>query len=220
MDTERQMAAARAYVTSMRNGETPEPNDSACASQPQAEEAPFAFAPAAGITGGGQWLEFAPGPDGLDLRSATGEVFGRLSYAHGGEDRRAHTADQECRLAFERTRGSWGIVARSGDDTPVAAYYPGWRTGGDVWVAPDDWHALRWTPLARGGSWRLSSGGKEILRLRPNGQDHLDMLVEHPPAHPALLLLLVCQIVMAETVPMHELVLGESGGVELAVVSP
>ena len=219
MDTEQQIATARAYVTSRRNGEVPLLPGSADGAAPQVEEAPFAFADAAGITGGEQWLEFAPGQHGLDLLSAAGGVFGRVWYAESGEDRRAETADEVCRLAVERTRGSWAIVARAADDTPLAAFYRGWRTGGDIWVAPDEWLTLRWTPLARGGSWRLASDGEEILRLQPNGTDHFEMLLERVTGRPALTLLLVCQVVRSETVPMSELVLGEGGGVELAMVS-
>jgi hypothetical protein len=219
VDTEQQMASARAYVTSLRHGEAPELPGSAVAAPLPVDETPFAFAGADGITGGGQWLEFAPGPDGLDLRSA-GAVFGRLGFARSGEDRRAETADELCRLAYERSRRSWRIVARAGDDTPIAAYHPGWRAGGDIWVAPDDWFTLRWTPIARGRTWRLTSDGEEILRLQPNGSDHFEMLVERVPARAALLVLLVCQVVMTETVPTGELVLGEGGGVELAVIGP
>lgn len=221
MDTEQQMAQARAYVTSLRNGVAPELPGTPEVAAPQVDEADrFAFADEAGIIGRGQWLELAPSEHGLDLRSASGAVFGRLSYARHGEDRRAQTSNEQCRLVYERTRASWGIVARSGEDAPIAAYYPGWRPGGDVWVAPDDWLALRWTPIARGGAWRLTADGEEIMRLQPNSGDNFELLVERVPARAALLLLLVCQVVMTEAVPLGELVLGDGGGVELAVLGP
>jgi hypothetical protein len=217
VNTEQHMTPARACLAGVRGGVTPELLRRN-ARPATVEEAPVAFADEAGIAGDGQWLELAPTADGLDLRSAAGDVFGRLAYAHGG-DRLAQTADAECRLAFERNHGTWAIVARAPGDAPVAAYYRGWRTGGDVWVSPDRWLTLRWTPLARGGSWMLTSDGEEILRLQPNAADRVELLVQRVPERAALLILLVCQIVMTE-IALGGLVLGDAGGVELALVAP
>jgi hypothetical protein len=216
VDSEAQIAAARVYIAGRHDGAASElvPVPDATA-----RSAPSDYAAEAQIAGAGQWLELAPTADGLDLRSASGAVFGRLAYLSGG-DRLAQTADGEYRLAFERNHGSWAIVARDDHDMPLAAFYRGWRTGGDIWLSPDEWLTLRWTPLRRGGSWRLTADGAEVLRLEPSSADHLELLVGRVPARAALLILLVCQIVMTETVPLRSMALGEGGGFELAMVAP
>ncbi len=92
------------------------------------------------------------------------------------------------------------IVARSPhDDSPVAAYHSGWRAGGDVWVAPDEWSSLRFRPLARDASWRLESDDGEILRLRPVGDDgSFELGMYRMSANSALQILLVCEAIETE----------------------
>jgi hypothetical protein len=216
MDTEQQMAEARAYVAALRSGVAPLAPD-VRADPPRAQPVPVAISADAAIGREELVLELAPGSLGLELGSPAGTVFGRLTPASGG-DRWADTADGRWRLAFQRTRKSWMILAQSEhDDAPVAAYHPGWRPGGDVWVAPDDWWELRWTPLTREPSWRLTSAGTEIVRLRRNDDDRIEIAVEGACARPALLVLLLCHVVMLETVPLEALVLGRGGGVELGL---
>jgi hypothetical protein len=213
VDSEQQMADARAYMTALRNGTQPPPAH-VPAADPPTEPEPVALADDAAIGRDTLELELAPGSLGLELRSPAGAVFGRLTPAPDG-DRWADTAGGRWLLAYGRTRKSWTIVAHAEhDDAPVAAYRPGWRPGGDVWVAPDDWSTLRWTPIAREASWRLTSAGAEIVRLRRNDDDSIDIAVEGALTRPALLVLLLCQVVMIETVPVEALI--RSDAVDLA----
>ena len=198
MDTELQMADAREYVLRLRGDLPPLP-------APALPEAPAPVVPepivdTAGIEAG-QLLVLAPDDDGLALRSATSTLYGRLIHERAG-DRWAHTAGGRCLLALEQGRERWTIVARSADDdAPIAAFHRGWRPGGDVWIAPDDWSTLRWS-RGRGASWRLESEDEEILRVRPIAVDRMEITVNGAPARLGLLILLVCQVALTDTLPL------------------
>ena len=93
------------------------------------------------------------------------------------------------------------LVLAPGDDAPVAAFHRGWRPGGDVWVAPDDWSTLRWS-RGREASWRLESEDEEILRVRPTAVDRMEITLHGAPARLGLLILLVCQVALTDTLPL------------------
>ena len=199
MDTELQMADAREYILRLHGGLPPLP-------QPAPPEAPAPPAPApiedTADLEAGQLLTLAPDDDdGLALRSATGTVYGRLIHEHAG-DRWAHTADERCLLALEQGRKRWTIVARSADDdAPIAAFHRGRRPGGDVWIGPDDWSTLRWS-RGREAAWRLESENEEILRVRPLAVDRMEITLHATPARLGLLILLVCQVALTDTLPL------------------
>ncbi len=198
MDTELQMADAREYILRLRGDLPPLPEPPP--PEPPAPPAPAPIEDTADLEAG-QLLTLAPDDDGLALRSATGTVYGRLIHERAG-DRWAHTADGRCLLALEQGHRRWTIVARSADDdAPIAAFHRGWRPGGDVWVAPDDWSTLRWS-RGREASWRLESENEEILRVRPIAADRMEIALHAAPARLGLLILLVCQVAFTDTLPL------------------
>jgi len=202
MDSETEMAAARAYVADLRSGRTPPrwqpptpPDD-----EMPAELGVREFAGGIDLELAAQPLELLPTPGGLDLRDASGaHVFGRLADSTA-RSATAQTSAEVCRFAIEHTRPGWRIVARSAkDDRVLAAYFPGWvPAGGDIWVAPGHRCVLRWTPLARLCSWRLTDADHEILRLRSSVERYDIVTADFPTRH-VLLVLFVAWVVMAES---------------------
>lgn len=117
-------------------------------------------------------------------------------------------AGRDCVIAVERDQGRRLVVARLGDGRAVAACHLALRAGGDVWIEPDDWHRLRWNPLACGPSWKLSADGEEMLRVRPLPHGELEFHLSAAPREPVLLVLLVAMVIRAETVPLEQIVIG------------
>lgn len=183
MSSERDMAAARAYLAHLRGVQPPvvaPDEDPAGAENDAAVQAPApTLADTGALATAAQPLELVDVNTTLQLRDHSGaRCFGLLTDIHRF-DACAHCGDETCRLVIEDARRGWMITARSvADDNAVAAFYRGWRPGGDVWVAPDLWYSLRWTPLARNSTWRLATAEDEILRVRT----HAHTASRSPPA--------------------------------------
>ena len=54
----------------------------------------------------------------------------------------------------------------------------------------------------RGASWRLESEDEKILRVRPIAVDRMEITVNGAPARLGLLILLVCQVALTDTLPL------------------
>ena len=208
MAGEGEIAAARAYVAQLRDAGVPAAAPLEGATAGELQPGAPALANALELERAAQPLELVANDDALELRDRAGAyVFGRLADVHGW-DVCAHTAEGVYRLAFERGGQGWAIIARStGDGSAVAAFYRGWRPGGDVWITPDLWYTLRWTPLAKRTTWRLTAEGDEILRVRTVARDHLEIITTPFAARPVLVALLICWVVIAETLPPSAIVL-------------
>jgi hypothetical protein len=123
------------------------------------------------LVGKARPLTLTAGLSGYELRDNQG---GNLVGLVGQTDTPAplaQAADGSWRLtvARKRFRLGWSIVARSADsDQAAASYYPSWlRRGGDIWLASDQWGALRpRSLLALDPTWKLSIGRTAAARIR------------------------------------------------------
>ena len=216
VSSEREIVAARAYLAALRGGELPAAAvDESLAGRDVGttfEDASPRVERFCEVAKAAQPLELVAFNETLELRDRTGErIVGRLSDIHGIEAS-AHAVDQAWRLVFELARRGWMIVARSAaDGDAAAAFYRGWRPGGDVWVAPDLWCSLRWTPLTRNSTWRLTAAGHDILRVRTLAQNRLEITTARLDAVQVVVVLLVCWAILAETRPPAEVIAGGGG---------
>lgn len=203
-----EVSIARAYIAQLRGDSTAPQWPSPAADVPAAPPpAGPMFAAVVEMTRADTVVEFVETAGGFELRDGTGtRLFADLVWADD-DVVSFRTADATCHMGVERAGKLWSVVARSAVGAqPLAAFHTGWRPGGQIWVSPDDWFALRWTPLARASSWKLTADGVEVLRVRSSAADRYEIAISADLARPALLLLVACWGIMAETVPVSELV--------------
>jgi hypothetical protein len=123
----------------------------------------------------GQQFTVQPNPAGYG--SVVEDRLSRLvAILPGPRDDEVITRAGRWRIAPERRRHSWAIVARNKSDSdPVAYAYPRWRLGAyKLWVAPDASYQLKRNWLTR--SWTLRQ--MRVLLARFTIQDDLCTGVE------------------------------------------